>query len=153
MGRLLLNGGDAQLIFSFFIVIYRIMWTAFCFPPLVWRTPRAETSRSSIILRSASVINLLIACSVFGYNSILSLVCKTALSSGGGSGSSKFNPPAHSITLSDRTSPYFPDQLSKPHVACCSGHIRNTIVNSWMLQWEFRKQSLWHPCTSNFHSR
>lgn len=90
---------------------------------LVWGRPTAESSCGSMILSCATVINLLIPCSVFGHNSILSLVCKTALSSGGGSGSSKFNLPALSITLSDQSLPYFSNQLLKPHVARCCGHI------------------------------
>lgn len=70
-----LSEDDTEAICSF-SVMHLIILTAFgCFL-LVWRTP-------FIILRSASVINLLIACSVFGHNSIPSLVCKTALSSGG----------------------------------------------------------------------
>lgn len=65
-----------------------------------------------------------------GHNLIPSLVCKSAPSSGKGSGSSKFNLPALSFILSDQILSYFSNQLLKPHVACCSGHIKNTVVNS-----------------------
>lgn len=65
--------------FLWCIPLYYIQYCRFLLCVSVWRARRPET----FFLKSASVINLLIACSVFGHNSILSLVCKTALSSEG----------------------------------------------------------------------
>lgn len=117
-----LHGDDSQW-GSFHFVIYRIILTVFGFPP--WSEENLQRKHDPQICQ-CNLSAYCLLCFCFLAITQFPLVCKTALSSVGGSGSSKFNLPA----LSDQTMPYFSDQLSKPHVARCSGHIENTVVNS-----------------------
>lgn len=109
------------------LLIFLIFFTEFGPPPprglkktLSWNLKRKRDPQMWFICSLPALF------SAFGCNSIPSLVCKTALSTGGGSGRSKFNLPVRS----DQTVPYFSDQLLKPHVALCCGRIQNAVANS-----------------------
>lgn len=106
-----------------FSVIYLIIVSVWFSPKHPeWKPPAAASSSDLPVW-----LICLIACSVFlAITQFPSLVCKTALSSGGGIWQQQIQSPG---SLSDQTSPYFSDQLLKPRVACCSGHIKNTVEN------------------------